>query len=581
MAFRVNQHVSLIQKVSQSYEERATDLDDGVETAAYRFVQGLSQQDDVSLIVLTGDAGHGKTHLCRRLLQSRGYSADQAIDLLKADTAGERSHSSVNGHHGRPLRIVKDLSEITPVSRAQEILVDLLQDSGSVAIVCANEGRLRDALSQSPTPGLELISAALRAGIDRGSTTVHPTVQVINLNYQSVSGGERPFVDVMMNKWAKDARRWKVCPSCDAEAWCPIRANQRRLGGGGAVPDDEAAQWRAGVTELVEVVERAGYVLTIRECLVLLAHLITGGLDCTGVAAKAASLQRNPPRALGNLFDVGRAELSRPVPVLERIKRFDPGFRAARVLDDRLQPLIDEQVVAEERNRPPPRSIKDRTRRSEQQLEGFRRARREDFFTFAATGLSRARRIGLLYYDAFLLAVDPDQRGSAEWRGVRDRLIAGLHVIQGIRPRSSSNLHLVDPAFAKGTGGAAIVAKRIPGPEVSIMGREAHWSDTAEEGNRVVDSVDWLERGVVVRFGADPDPHLDLNVLHFEFVMRAGGGVALRTFHGPEIRRTLAELALLVEGTYEDATAQIEILDGTRLRTIQLDVGGQIRVGEF
>ncbi|MFU8805893.1 MAG: hypothetical protein ACNA8W_18920, partial [Bradymonadaceae bacterium] len=89
------------------------------------------------LIVLTGDAGHGKTHLCGRLLADlKGIDEASAKEVLEEKARGE--HDLAELPDGRALRMVKDLSEFEP-EPAGRVLADALERTGTVTVVCANK----------------------------------------------------------------------------------------------------------------------------------------------------------------------------------------------------------------------------------------------------------------------------------------------------------------------------------------------------------------------------------------------------------------------------------------------------------
>lgn len=580
--FKNNSHVRRILRVNESYEERCTEHDDGVETKSFRFLRQQLLEDPPSLIVLTGDAGHGKTHLCRKLIQLWGYGATEAIDLMRTDTKG-LNHIPPRPRDGRrSLRIVKDLSEIEPKDDAVPVLRQLMKEQDTVAIVCANEGRLRDVLASPDADDLSMISKTLSLGLDDGVTSVDPSVHVINLNFQSVTGEEPSFVESLLQTWVQDNRRWRVCSSCAAEPWCPIRRNQALLAGESS-KDQSAAIRRAGVNDLLRLVEQSGYVLTIRETLVLLAYALTGGRSCAEVARDATSLQTSEQTFADYLFDGSEAlSPARPLPVLKRIRRLEPGSKARRDVDDGLQRQADEIMADAPIFRSPPRTRGQTRERARGQTNVYRRLRRIDFFEKSWSATNRAARLGFLYHRDFEHLVSREIEATDRWMRIRDQLVAGLHVVQGLRPRTDSFLFLADPSFAKAAAGSAIVSARVPINQVVPMGREAYWrkSRTGADRPAIVESVDWVERGVVVQI-AERSRVLDLDLVRFECVMRAGGGVAQREFFGPEIRHTLAELATLVESSYEEESYQIELLVGSDLMAVQLDVGGRMRVGEF
>ncbi len=129
----------------QLYEEHVRD-GDSLDTRALDFIRRELGQPGLRLLLLTGDAGHGKTHLCARLLADRGLGSDQLSRALLERCDGRSS--IVQLPNGRGLRIVKDLSELDR-AQAREVLADSLTDEATFLVACANEGRLPPAPPQS------------------------------------------------------------------------------------------------------------------------------------------------------------------------------------------------------------------------------------------------------------------------------------------------------------------------------------------------------------------------------------------------------------------------------------------------
>ncbi len=107
------------------------------ETKSYHYVLELLAQPSTSLIVLTGDAGHGKTHLCKRILEAGGKSGEEALQALKDDPEGQTPIAL--DVFAKPLRIVKDLSDDPDEVRNAVRLLELIEDETSIGLVCANE----------------------------------------------------------------------------------------------------------------------------------------------------------------------------------------------------------------------------------------------------------------------------------------------------------------------------------------------------------------------------------------------------------------------------------------------------------
>lgn len=158
MSERINRHVSRLNRFlpfsaehDQIYEEyQQTDDSLTIETSALRYLQA-AVAGSARIIVLTGDAGHGKTYLCRRLIETHlGYSQDDARALINSSCDGETTIPPIVSHPAKPLRIFKDFSELQIPVAASRLEAALHDDA--VSIVCANEGRLR-AVLQSEQAG--------------------------------------------------------------------------------------------------------------------------------------------------------------------------------------------------------------------------------------------------------------------------------------------------------------------------------------------------------------------------------------------------------------------------------------------
>lgn len=596
MGFEVNQHVERLRRHlpleadnAELYEELA-EVDRGFsfETRALEYTRGLLANPKVKLVVLTGNAGHGKTHLCRRILEEDyGFEPEGALERLSGDPQGERPIEDAKALGRRPLRVIKDLSEIKPISVAGDRLSELLVEDGSVALVCANEGRLRSVVS-SRSQELKCIVECLRRSVLAGVTSLDDRVHVVNLNYQSVSVPGRSFLGYVVGKWI-DGRRWGVCQKCDAREQCPIVANRNLLHGGSGESAGEALPLSA-MESAVRAVEQAGYVLTIRECLMLVAYALTGGMDCKAVES---ALKVRPRRSLVAEYSLGTNLFDHPLPaarrsqlrVLERIRRLDPGRVGIPEVDDQIGRELDEEETEsrEQRYRPPPRTIQDRRHETESFVVRFRERRRMAFLsgepkTEKEVGYSR--RLGLMYFDEFSFLLRPGAEEEARRRmEIRDQLVCGLHTLQGIRlPGKPQKLYVVDPAFGEGKSRASILARKIPLRDIRLMSESAWWKEQLDGGDpELTRAVDWIDRRVIVKFGDRIERTLHLDLMSFEIVMRASGGVCQRLFFHAEIRRVLSTLALLAQER-DQGEEEIEVIVGGVVRRIDIDLGNRILV---
>jgi hypothetical protein len=597
MAYADNQHVARLKRFvplgansQELYEERVGDEpgDEGpvrfsVPTKALKFVSDLARDKDVSLVVLTGDAGHGKTHLCRRLLEDYGYPSAEARALLRGPQGRGAPVTPLGEATGRrPMRIIKDLSEFEEEPGAA-VLGELLRDPESIGVVCANEGRLRAAIVRSGDAKLRRVLETLEASIVAGQTALEPAIHVLNLNFQSVAVPDGILARLL--RWMVDGRRWAACRTCDARERCPIARNQQDLGGK-EVDDGLTLGRRQAIEQLVRVMEQTGAVVTIRDTLAFCAYLITGNMDCSEVEKldRKRQLQAYDGSYLDLLFTRKLPEAQGgQLPLVARIRRVDPGMRAHRDVDTMVARGLDAQDISSpdgsRRFTAPPRTTRDAAIQSEAYRTRVRQARRLDFFDRIYTktvskgpegSIDRSKRMGFRYYEEFTGACGGQALESRRLSDIRDQLVDGLHVVQGIRPKSRLHLFLADPAFLRGTSHAPIIARRILRSAIRVGGLSSTWTQP-----KVPLAVDWLERAVVMSFASDDETIL-LDLVRFEIVMRAGAGVAFREFHAPEIRALLRSLSRLAAAQADSA---ILVMEGPVLRAVSID-GPDFVVGD-
>jgi hypothetical protein len=550
------------------YEERQESPDRlSYDSRTLAYVQQLLAHDQRVIIVLTGNAGHGKTHLCRRLLEANGANSD-VMQRLHDDPSGKLNWN-IQGAR-RPVRIVKDLSEVNPPEKAADNLEGLLQQAEAHVVVCANEGRLRDVVSRKPKVLGHLVDA-LQWGLERGETSApgHADVHVLNLNYQASSSDGGGFFAHVLDHFLNHESAWKVCRICSAGEDCPIFANRNDLARSSASSPENVVR-REALQELVRVAEEGGYVLTFRETLELVSYIVTGNLSCS----KVEELHRNhrltelrQHRVLPLLFEQRLADDNADIlPLLQRLRRLDPGLVALRPVDDVIHARLDAKgrlgrdVFGEGARQYHLRA--DLQHEMDDHREMVRQERREAWFTSPPTadsGLHRVERLGLRYHHIFRgLQGTPDQ---TELIKTIRLLVRGLHTIQGaLGVDSTSNFHLVDPAFGRSGSHASVIARSIRIKDLELMA-ESKWWKTQREGvpPPILDSVEWIDRRVVLV--NKQEVVLALDLLAFEFVMGAAFGIVMRDFHSAERRRILRTLARQAESGRE-SNDDIRVLVG-------------------
>src|SRR5437879_7630790 len=118
MALEVNTHVTRLRRFQPFHPdsgeliyEQSDPKEPGFETVALGHLDSIVEDPLINVIVLTGDAGHGKTSLCARLLERLGSTPMEAASLIR--TQGDGSSAIATTRSGRRLRIIKDLSDVT------------------------------------------------------------------------------------------------------------------------------------------------------------------------------------------------------------------------------------------------------------------------------------------------------------------------------------------------------------------------------------------------------------------------------------------------------------------------------------
>jgi hypothetical protein len=624
MPANINNHVARFHRFlpfsaahDQIYEEYQTGDDDlDLETVAISYA-AKAIKSGARCVILTGDAGHGKTHLCRRLIQEGllGYDNVRARHHLLESCDGNLLIPPAAKVSSPSLRIHKDLSEIQPPSRAARFLEDVGNHKGEALLVCANEGRLRAIISSHEAGQVcseisSLFSDSFTTGVT-ASKSGH--IHIINLNYQSVAAKSAhkngSLLRRVLASWVGDGRRWgerSACASCSNEKMCPIRRNRTLL-----VEQGDLSEIRLRrLEDFFQVVERLGHVVTIREMLMLVAYLITGGLTCSDVDKQV--IKNNKKNgwqhawAFYNLLfecppDLPNDRAEKGMPILAALRRLDPGAIAIRTVDEKIlnkgevfefgeldltflvsvggrQIQVDAALGIDDFSGNP-QSRADLQREAEVTKLAVATLRRRAFFDNVGADVTLLKRLGFIHGDTFLRLLDGELPPHESVK-IKNAVISGLHNIQGLRiGRHEITLYLVDPAFGKASSDAAIISRQIPSGNVNLDAAGKAWRGDGVDEWLMPSSVDWLDRTVMLGISESQNISrtLALDLLSFECISRAASGYVSEAFYANEIRRIRTFLGQLAESTKED-DSQITIFMRDQLQNVALDMG-VIQVG--
>lgn len=601
---RLNRYLPFSPSHDQIYEEYQQSEDSlKLPTCAIDYALDVVNQG-AKLLVLTGDAGHGKTHICRRMLEEHlGYTQDQARTRLNNQCNGDHVilHSENRGDV-RGLRIFKDFSEL-PVAIASKRLGELGEQEDAVTVICANEGRLRTVLeSSSPDTFNAELRAEFSSSFRNGLASRTGSIHIINLNYQSISAtGEkkRSLLIEALHQWTSGTR-WRTCATCDSRTACPILANQNML-------TDQSVESsgirRKNLEMLFSTTERLGAVVTIREMLMVVAYLLTSGLTCKDVHTKVKKSRagwQHPYAYYNCLFalppDLSADKMAR-IPVLSGLARLDPGLIASRTVDekvlnhhgvfpegtldlcfpastDRDSGTIDaasgiDDIIGN------PRNSKERQTEAEFIRSVVRALRRRAFFDQEAAEENPLKRLGFTEGGKFAEIVN-GQLSRKRAGELKRHLIAGLHTIQGLQVSGQeSQLSLVDPAFGNATTHAAIIAASVPAQDILLIPLSEKWVIQENlQRYSLSGSVDWLDRHVVLRITSENESPSDLllDLVTFDCIVRAGGGYVAEEFYAHDIRRISSFLGRLAETRKTTGDAINLVIEGVG-RSISIDDG--------
>ena len=592
---------------SNIYEEYQT-ADNAIElrTVALKYLSSL-YSSGATIAILTGDAGHGKTHVCRKFLQETcGYSETDARLLILNDCDGSTIIEDKTRSDRRALKIYKDLSELSE-SDSVEALKAACSEDNCLTIICVNEGKLRAVLAAGhDTAECQAIDKELNTHFNAGVTSSTGQIHIVNLNFQSVAatnGDSKSLISQAIKSWM-DGRKWTACNNCSVQENCPIFHNFKLLGEAHPSTDNNRIN---RIEQLLAATEQLGEVITIREMLMLVSYIVTGGLSCADVHKRKNKIGWQNEYAFYNLLFKAPSSLSsealKAISILNKLSKLDPGLVSDRIIDESLlnslglfaenqldlkfyysqseSKLVDaangvDEIIGN------PESKKDRQLETELTIKIVRALRRRAYFEAKFEEIGATGQLGFQYGQQFHELLLNRLKGSHLIK-VKRRIINGLHTIQGIANNiHSTALHLVDPAFGGSTQHAAIISRTIQAGEIKLVPMREKWqSENDSEQNPIYSSVDWIDRYVCLRIkdveGNPRDFPLDLFI--FNTICVAADGFVSENFFTHDLRRVKNYLATLCVNDPAQQSEIKVIVDGM-IRSVSIDYdSGVIQVG--
>ncbi|TBL80853.1 hypothetical protein [Paenibacillus thalictri] len=317
-------------KIYDEYTNPADAYTIRISTKIESFLRELFAQAPRS-VIMTGNAGDGKTRLCRTVYEH--------LTTEKLAEWPEEGIVEVPFLHGR-IRIVKDLSELTELVILRELTqlqqqIECRHSDNLFYLIAANEGKLTKFLSQHPS--LQMLYKQVEQRFMDHETN---DTQFHLVNLQDVTSSI--YAERIMQEWNKE-EYWQACQMCSKQKRCIIALNHRKLA---------QEQVKRNLVEQYRLVDCLGIHVTMREILIHLSYVITGGLTCSDIQnADRDEVQRQAGLAYyDNFYGVQMPDISSgEMGAVRHFRQLDPGQVSISSLDDFLLngDLSEEKQVAD------------------------------------------------------------------------------------------------------------------------------------------------------------------------------------------------------------------------------------------
>jgi hypothetical protein len=285
-----------------------------LKTRTEEFVSNHFEQKNPASIILTGNAGDGKTYLCRQIIR--------VFTGKSLDSWGNNPELSIP-KDAQMLRVVKDLSEVGR-EKGLGILYDLAkvvkeESKSTVFLIAANEGRLRDLLTKGE---LDELYQAVNQQLLYGPELDNRHLIILNLNEVTTSTYIVPSLE-----WMTEPENWRACEGCIAFHDCPIRFNAMRL---------KNLYIGSRLKLLYQLLEQVDIHVTVRDMLIHLSYTLTGGKTCEEIIARNNEPGKDMHRDVyyENAFGTEMGRSFQNFAVINHLHRLEVGGHSQFEIDD-------------------------------------------------------------------------------------------------------------------------------------------------------------------------------------------------------------------------------------------------------
>ena len=228
------------------------------------------------LVIITGNAGDGKTAFLERLVTAA------------VERGGQPGEPRVNGMDlrlpdGRWLRTNNDGSQDEGDRANDDVLLEFFapfaddaeNDLTQIRLLAINTGRLVDFLAMHGDR-FAALAPKVRAGL--AGKSADGDIVVVNLNQRSLVAGDEPVFDRVLAQLTNE-RYWAACASCELARTCYAPHNARTFAHPSMGP-----KLARRLRDLYRLVHLRGQLhITLRDLRSALAFMLTSGRDCAQI----------------------------------------------------------------------------------------------------------------------------------------------------------------------------------------------------------------------------------------------------------------------------------------------------------
>lgn len=314
----INQFYSQHLSQSAGYAELSEEKLEGISLKVDNLIDDVVN-GKVYTIILTGNAGDGKTFVCNQVYKRLTGSSFPNETILQGKSK-----------NGNSLNIVKDASEV-PEEELELFLMEMEKNlsneedrNHTIYILAGNEGKLSEVFDKFNLPSLQiLLGKALwpyyEDEVDNNEelNLESASAKVLNFNWRDLT--EANAFKSIIKAFVRDEIKWEsVCNKCEDSNDCPIYLNVQFL------RDESIIERIQTLLKFFRYIE--GH-FTLRELLSAISYFLTAGKNC-----KQIKLETEKRRQLNYLFynnvfsihNIRGGESNRPMDrILRRLQTFD------------------------------------------------------------------------------------------------------------------------------------------------------------------------------------------------------------------------------------------------------------------